>query len=191
PDLAGVSKLSSFLRRQQERAEPAALVALRPADDHEFLALDALDLEPIARADAFVGRVRLLGDDPLAPLLADFAEKFVASANDVIAVEDGRRHAFQQRGQPLLAVDIRELANVLTTIDQQVEPKEDQIRTSLVFQSRLKQLEARSALVVERDRFSIDQATGRKLRRGFHQGAKLVAPILAVAGPSGRRSFAD
>src|SRR4051812_19189926 len=62
PDLAGVSELALLLRREEERAEAETLVALRPADDDEFLTLDAFDLEPVAGAGALIWRIGLLGD---------------------------------------------------------------------------------------------------------------------------------
>src|SRR2546423_15440676 len=47
-DLACVTQLASLTNAEEERTEAAALVALRPADNHEFLALDAFDLQPVA-----------------------------------------------------------------------------------------------------------------------------------------------
>ena len=126
-DLADIGELAAVLRRQQQRAEAAALVAFRPADDDEFLALDAFDLEPVAGARAAVGRARLLRDDALAALLADRVEHLLAAADDMVAVEDRRRHAFEQGREPLLALDIGQLADVLAAVDQQVEGVEGEV----------------------------------------------------------------
>ena len=46
-DLAGVAQLAAFTDAEVERSEPVALVAVLPADDDEFLPLDAFDLEPV------------------------------------------------------------------------------------------------------------------------------------------------
>ena len=43
-----MSSLRPSLSAEVQRAEAAALVAVLPADDDEFLALDAFDLEPVA-----------------------------------------------------------------------------------------------------------------------------------------------
>jgi hypothetical protein len=48
PDLAGVAQATAFADAKQERTEPAPLVAVGPADDHEFLPLNAFDLQPAA-----------------------------------------------------------------------------------------------------------------------------------------------
>src|SRR5205823_3410670 len=73
-DLACVSELAFLLHREKQRAEAAALVAFRPADDDEFLALDALDLEPIASPRSAIRSARLLRDNALAAHPADLAE---------------------------------------------------------------------------------------------------------------------
>ena len=157
----------------------------------EFLALDALDLEPVARAGTAVGRARLFRDDPLAALLAHRVEHGFAAADDMVAVKDRRRDAFEQRRQPFLAFDVREFSDVLAAVDQKVEGVIDEVGALPVFQRRLQQLEARLALVVDRHRLAVDQAAGRKLRRGLDQRLELVAPVLAVAGPGGRDAIAD
>src|SRR5206468_11702460 len=133
---SSIGELPALFDGEKERPEPAALVAFRPADDHEFLPLDALDLQPVARAAPAVRGARLLRDDPLAALLADRLEHLLAAANDVIAVEDRRRDALEQRRQAFLALDVWELADVLAAVDQQVEGVESERRTS-TFQSGL------------------------------------------------------
>ena len=138
-----------------------------------------------------VGRARLLRDDAFAALLADRVEHLLARADDMVAVEDRRRHAFEQRREPLLALDVGQLADVLAAVDQQVEGVESEVGALALLQRRLEQLEARLALVVERDRLAVDQAAGGKLRRGLDQRLELVAPVLAVAGPGGGDAVAD
>src|SRR5437870_1054087 len=90
-----VAQLAALANAEQQRSEAAALVALRPADDDEFLPLDALDLQPVARAAVAVPRAGLLGDEPLAPLLADFTEQLLAATDHMVAKEDWRRNALQ------------------------------------------------------------------------------------------------
>src|SRR6185312_10324940 len=146
-----------------QRAEAAALVALRPADDHELLALDAFDLEPVASAGArMIGRAGLLRDDALAAHFADFAVQLLAAPDNMVAEEDRRMHALQQRGETVLALDVGQLLDVLAAIDQQVEGIESEVGASAVLQRRLEQLEARPALIVECDRLPVDEAAGGK-----------------------------
>ena len=76
---------------------------------------------------AAVGRARLLRDDALAALLADRVEHLLAAADDMVAVEDRRRNAFEQCREPLLALDVGQLADVLAAIDQQVEGVEGEV----------------------------------------------------------------
>src|SRR5687768_16917094 len=90
PDLAGVGQLFALAHAQQQRAEAAALVAFRPADDHELLPLDAFDLEPAARARAAIGGARLFRDDALAALRANGVEQGLALRDDMVAVDDRR-----------------------------------------------------------------------------------------------------
>src|SRR5918993_228689 len=58
--LAGIFELAPVPSRQVERPDPPALVAVLPADDDEFLPLDALDLQPVFRPIAAVTRLGFL-----------------------------------------------------------------------------------------------------------------------------------
>src|SRR5579864_7021039 len=114
-----------LVRPEEQRAKADALVAFRPADDHELLALDALDLEPVARAGAPIWSARFLRDDALSAHLADFVKHVLAAADYMVTVEDRRRHALEQRCQALLALDVREPSDVLAAIDQKIKGVED------------------------------------------------------------------
>src|SRR6185503_3201294 len=67
----------------------------------------------------------------------------------------------------------------------------DEVRPLTVLERRLKQLEARLAVLVERDRLAVDQASRGEVGGGLHQRLELVAPVLAVTGPGGRDAVAD
>src|SRR4029079_3312761 len=69
---------------------------------------------------------------------------------------------------------------------EQVERVEGEVLAAGLLERRLEQLEVGLALVIERHGLAIDQATSGKVRGGLHQGAELVAPVLAVSGPCGR-----
>ena len=56
---------------------------------------------------AAIGRVGPLRDDAFAALLADLAEHLLAPADDMVAEQDRRRHAGEQRLEPVLALDVR------------------------------------------------------------------------------------
>src|SRR5690348_14510622 len=146
-DLSDVAELALLLCREKKRAEAEALVAFRPADDDEFLALDALDLEPVAGARALVGAARLLRDDALALLPAHLLEQGLALADHMVAVDDRRIDAGEQRSEPVLADDVGKPLDVLASVDQQVEGVEDEVGAFLVLQRGLEQLEAGLAIL--------------------------------------------
>src|SRR6185312_2985288 len=100
-DLAGIPQLAALgvVHAQLERAEPPGARAspLRPAADHQLLALRVLDLQPAPVALAGqVARVEPLGDDALQALLARGGEQRAAVAlvvgghAPVLAVEPER-----------------------------------------------------------------------------------------------------
>src|SRR5688572_6349578 len=183
-DLAGVAQLAAFPDAQVQRAESVALVALLPSNDDEFLPLDAFDLQPIASAITLVGRPGLLRDDALAAFLADRFEQLLALADDMVAIEDRLAGRLEQCREPFLALEVGEAGDVIALVDQQVEAVEGQVRFAAL-QGRLEQLEAGLALLVEGDRFAVDQAAGGELGRGADNSAELVAPVIAFAGPGG------
>jgi hypothetical protein len=73
----------------------------------------------------------------------------------MVTVDDRRRYALEQRREPRLALDVGQLADVLAAIDQQVEGIEDEIGALGVLESRLKQLEAGLAIVVQCRRLAV------------------------------------
>ena len=77
-----------------------------------------------AAAPGLHAAVALLGDAlrrPLAAFLADRIEKRLALGDNVVAVDDRRLRGFEQGREPLLALEIAELRNVLALVDKQVE----------------------------------------------------------------------
>src|SRR5439155_19713206 len=86
------------------------------AADHEFLTLDAFDLQPGERAALLVFRVGALGDDALDPGLAGGAKGVGTVALNVIAVLDraggGFAEELLQEGLSLEQVHSREVVTV-------------------------------------------------------------------------------
>src|SRR6185369_12236958 len=164
-----------------------ALVAVLPADDHEFLPLDAFDLEPGLGPLTLVGRLGLLRDDALAALLANRLEQRLALADDMVAVKDRRAGRLEERRKSLLALDVGKTGDLLTLIDQQIEGIEGEIGIA-AFQRRLKQLEIGLAPLIERDRLAVDQATAGQLGGSPDDRTEFVAPVIAFARPGRRRA---
>ena len=79
----------------------------------------------------------------------------------MVAVKDRRAHALEQCCEPLLALDIRQLADVFAAIDQQVEGVKGEVGALLLFQCRLQQLKAGLAILADRDSFAVNQAPRR------------------------------
>ncbi len=101
-----------------ERAEATPLVACLPPDDDELLPRNAFDLEPVPGPGPAIGGAGLLGDNPLAAFLANGLEQSLALGHNMIAVKYRRRHCLQQRGKPLLALEVRQFGDVLALIDE-------------------------------------------------------------------------
>ena len=72
---AGVPQLVALVESHQERAQAfAGALRRRVSADHEFLLVDALDLEPVGRPSAHILRRRTLRDDALRPARAGLAQ---------------------------------------------------------------------------------------------------------------------
>src|SRR6202012_4298330 len=71
-DLAGVAEQAVVVVvAEQQGAEPdAGALRVGVAADDELLAVQALELQPVAAAPGLVARVRALGQDPFPALLA-------------------------------------------------------------------------------------------------------------------------
>ena len=184
-DLADVAQSARVAHGEVKRAKAAPLVARLPADDDKFLAIDALDLEPCARAGAAIRGAGLFRDDAFAALLAHRLEQFFALADDMVAEHQWRRCGLHEGGKALLALKVRERPNVLAPVDQQIEGIIGQLGLA-AFQGRLEETEVGLAIRPDRDGFAVDQATRRELGRSLRQWRKVVAPVLAVAGPGER-----
>jgi hypothetical protein len=100
---------------------PAAL-RVSPADDDEFFAVQAFGLQP--RTAAIAGSIRCidgLRHDALGLQPARLTQEGGAIAHDVIAVLQPGRRAFQDIGQPRLALEERLEEQILAIVVEQIE----------------------------------------------------------------------
>ena len=93
-DLAGIGKRAVLEGAEQERGERLAL-HVRPAiaADHEFLATQAFDLEPVLAAPGDVGPVGPLGHDAFESCRAGLRKELLARALHVVGIDEKVRYA--------------------------------------------------------------------------------------------------
>ena len=99
----------------------------------------------------------------------------------------GAGEPLSSAGEALLAFEVGQAGDVLALVDEQVEGVESEVGVA-AFEAGLQKLEIGFAVLAQRDRFAVDQAAGGEVRGGLDDAAELVAPVLAVAGPGGRRA---
>ena len=183
-DLAGVAQRSiRLVHAQQQRAEAARLLAGQPADDDEFLPVQALDLGPGGTAPADgIGRVRALGDDALQPLRAEAGEQLLAGAGDMLGIMERGGRAFEQCGEALLAFDVGEGGEILAVRLQQIEGEEGKLAVA-VLEAGLERAEIGPALGIEHDDLAVDQRrAGDRRRRRRDDRGEAIRPVEAGAG---------
>src|SRR5437588_1515263 len=102
----------------------ACALGLAPTDDNELLAVQAFDLEPSSPA-RLVRCVSAFRDDAFKPMFAGQSMKRRPAPDLMVSELQTRRCIGQQRLQPVLALDQRQCAQVLTIAEQQVEQEKD------------------------------------------------------------------
>ena len=163
-DLARVAQGSGLVVADQQRADPDARAArLGEAADDDLLLEHALELEPVARAAAAVGRVRALGDQtlpagPARALIGRQARPRDRGAHLQRRAGPQRRH---ERGVP---VALRPVAQVRPVEPEQVERPQ---RRGAVALQRLEP--QRLAVVGHRDDLPVDDRVAERLER-FRDG---------------------
>ena len=177
------------MKPEQQRAEAAFLVRRGPADDDEFLPMQAFGLDPRPRPRAAIGSVGELGDHALQALAAHLAEQFVAGADDMLGELEALVVGGDERSQLLLARDVGKGGEVLAIEVQQVE-REQRHRPGAG--DRVLERREVGAPVLERDDLAVDQrrADGEG-GGGFGDARELVGPIEAAAGENLGRTAAD
>ena len=119
---AGIDQLAvvAVIAEQQRSERRARPFRIGPADDHEFLPVEKLGLDPDAAVAGHVGLVDLLRDHALDAELRPFLENVRAVADDMAAEAEAcgasrsrassRAFAFEQR-QPhqILAVEMQQI----------------------------------------------------------------------------------
>ena len=103
---------------------PSAL-GVTPPDNDEFLAVEAFRLQPRAPI-RLIPTINALRDDAFEAALAGQAMEGRALADLMIVILERLRRTDQKRLQTSLAVNQREVADVLAVKEQQVEQEEDQ-----------------------------------------------------------------
>jgi len=103
PDPAGVDEapVRIVVGEQQSAKVRSRALGVRPSDHHEFLTVQAFDLDPQPAVAGRVGRIGAFRDDALELQLARLLMEGRAPAAVIIAVMQRRRGARQQFGEPL------------------------------------------------------------------------------------------
>ena len=193
-DAAGIMQLALDLARDDEGGERAPAVRRGPADDRHVLAAAVLHLHPIGVTSRPVGRVAALGHDAFGAAGDRLLEERRAAAHHVFGVDDRARAGAlalaQQRLQPFLALDQRQLAQVLPVEMHEIEGGERDARVPALdrFDERG---EIRDALVVEDHRFAVDHGALHAERFArLAQALEARGPVVALAGEELRAAIA-
>ena len=187
-DIALVGERAGIMLGDEQRGEGAAgLVAILEADDDEFVAADALHLEPCLGAARAVGGVGFLGDDAFAARPAHLLQQRFAIAHDMVGEMDGGLGLLEQRRQPVLAFEVAERGEILAFQFEEIEEMEAEpvalrLRPVAALEDLLEGGEVGIALGVVRDDFAVHEGRGKIERgNGLDERAELVGPVLAVA----------
>ena len=166
--------LTAVVGCEMQRAEPAArALRRRIANDDELAGLVGFDLEPVGRAPRAVGRVRLLGHDPLEPHLHHALVQLLALGLEVLE-ELERTGARQQALQDLFASHQRQPAQVEALERREVEGVEDRggrhrgaadVERPGLFGAVLEALEAGPPGLVGDDQLAVEDHVVERQRR--------------------------
>src|SRR3954451_6239409 len=182
--LARVAQRARLVVADQQRAEAeAGALRFGEAADDDLLLQDALELEPVARAPAAVGRVRALGDQALPSRRAGALVGVAARAWDRGA--DPERgpghHGRRERGVALVQ---RPRPQVLAVQPQQVE--RPQRRAAVALQ----RLEApRLAVLPHGDHLPVDDRVAQRRDRSRDSGKREREPV--ARAQDGRAALDD
>src|SRR6266446_2030760 len=111
---------------EQQRTDPMpSALGVTPSDNDELLAVEAFRLQPCA-STGLIPTINALRDDAFEATLAGQAMEGRALADLMIVVPQRLPRTDQERLQTSLAVQQREIADVLAIQEQQVEQEKDQ-----------------------------------------------------------------
>ena len=127
-----------------------------PADHYEFLAVQAVDLEPQAAVAGRVSCIGALRDDALERQRAGLFMKFPAANDLVISVVQGWRRIRQQRGEPGLPLDQRPRPQIFAIGVQKIEQKEHQRRGVAAVGRQLDHAERDDAVGADAARLAVE-----------------------------------
>ena len=192
-DAAGVAQRALLVvHAHEEGAEPRARSGrLCEAADDELLAVRALALEPGPGAPARVLVAGALGHHALELLQARLLVDRGALPVDVVAVADDLAQrlaaAPEQPPQAALPLAQRQLPQVLTVLEEQVEDHVRQVAGAPVLEMPLQAAEVAHAALVEHHDLAVEPAAAGRQRaqRGGDLGEPL-RPVEPVAGEQAR-----
>ena len=186
-DLAGVAQFATvtIMQAQQQCAERTARTfRIGVADDHEFLAMLALELDPVAAAPRHIRRAETFADQAFHLHLAGAVEQrirgFVERLGEAqqrisLRAEDGRqrRAAFLHRHFAQVdAVEIRQIKQVI-----------EDVATAPGLEGILQGLKIRHAVFVGDHHFAVEPGRFQPQRgQRFGLLRQLVRPVMAIAG---------
>ena len=186
------------MRRHHQRADFAAAGALAfgVAGDHQFLALAALQLDPVAAAAGPIRRVAPLADDALHAQPAGAGDQVVRRFVKRLGQAQRRRlgppGALQQRLEPGAAFGQRLLAQVGAVQVQQVEQVHHQARAAATVEGVLQRAEVGQAVVARHHHFAIQPGLAHgQGGQGARQLGHARCPVEAIAREQARPAAVD
>ena len=162
--------VATLMRSSTELALAVVLATalwIGPADNHEFLPVEALRLHPNAAIAWRVATISQLGDDAFEAELAGLFPEAWATAGDVFAVAQPRNRLLEQVLRALLALGQRQGRGAFAIQVQQVEGEKDKLVRAAFVHRRLEPAEGGRTVGIE--------------------GAKLAVEIGRLEGQRGQR----
>ena len=184
-DAAGVDETAvAVVHAEEQRAKLGArTLRVGIAADHELLPGHALHLEPRRSPAGRVGRVPPLGDDALEAQPAGAVIHALPGDVEVLGVAEVAPPAFEQTGQPRLALHQRQGPQVGPVEEQQVEGHVDEDPARLELIALLERLEPRDPGPIQDHDLAVEQRLlHRQRRRGLRHRREPGGPVLAIAG---------
>jgi len=170
--------------QQQGPEAAAAAFGVGVADDHEFLALLALELDPVRAAAATVRAVDAFADQPFELQTAGAVEQgFDRLVKVGRKLEYVRLIVPKQLAQGVAAALQRYLTQVPTTKKRQVEQVIGNAFVMLGIEGVLQGLEVCCAIFVNHHHFAVEPGrTDTQRAQGSDLPGHFAAPVVAIAG---------
>ncbi|MNV26889.1 hypothetical protein D3C71_1180190 [compost metagenome] len=172
------------MQAQQQRTEGTArTLGIGEADNHEFLSMLALELDPVAATPGHVRRSEALADQAFHAHLAGAVEQgFRVFAEGIGKAQQRIFCGFEycrQRGATLLH---RHLAQIDAIEVRQIKQVINNVAAATGFESVLQRLKIRHALFVRHHHFTVQPGGFQtQARQCLGLAGQLVGPVVAVA----------